>query len=325
MHKRILSILALAFILTTFSSPNKVQAESSVLVPDLSSASELVDAVNSLRASHGLAPYQTNSILMSIAQAQAEYIAPAIPDNPHLDANGLHPFQRALAAGYLVAGDLSQGGFFSENISGGVGQTAEDAVEAWMGDDPHRNTMLSGNFHDIGTGVGIYGNTYYYVLDCGLSTGGRPVAYTPPPPLYPSTPTFVPNTPNADGSIIHIVQQGDTILGIALAYDVSLPEILKINGLTVKSIIYPKQKIIIRKAYTPAPTQPTDTPTIHPTITDWPTSTKTSTMIQGPVTVTPPPPKNMSTSAAFGSVVAIGVAALLAAGVITLIGSRKNK
>jgi uncharacterized protein YkwD/LysM repeat protein len=321
MRKRILSIWVLAFILTAFSLPRAAQAVSSIPAPDLSSAFELIDAVNALRASYGLAPYQANSILMSIAQAQAEYLV-SIGTLSHTGAGGTLPFQRALAAGYLVAGDLSQGGWFSENLTAGIGQTAADAVEIWMGDDPHKNTMLSGTLQDVGAGVGVYGNTYYYVLDCGLSTGGTPVSYTPRPPRFPSTPTFVPNTPNADGSIIHVVQRGDTILGIALAYGISLPEILKLNGLTEKSIIYPEQKIIIRIAYTPTPTLPTATPTIHPTITDWPTLTGTASEMPLPPTPTPSP--GLPISAAGGAVSAIVIAALVIAGLITLMGRRKK-
>ena len=321
MRKRILSILALAFILTSFSFPCSVQAESPLKAPDFSTAFELIDAVNALRASHGLAPYQTNSILMGVAQAHAEYIV-SIGTPSHTGAGGTRPFERALAAGYLVAGDLSQGGWFSENLTAGAGQTAAEAVEAWMGDDPHLNTMLSGTLQDVGAGVGVNGNTYYYVLDCGLSTGGTPVAYTPRPAAFPSTPTFVPNTPNADGSIIHIVHKGDTILGIALAYGVSVAEILKLNGLTAKSIIYPEQKIAIRIAFTPTPTLPTETPTILPTITDWPTSTVTVT--DTPISPTPTRSPGLPISAAGGAVAAIVIAALVIAGVITAMGRRKN-
>ena len=82
---------------------------------------------------------------------------------------------------------LSNGspGFFSENIAAGVGMTAEEAVRYWTGDDPHLNTMISSNLQDIGAGVAVSGNTYYYVIDCGLSTGGTPAAFTPPPSYKP--------------------------------------------------------------------------------------------------------------------------------------------
>jgi uncharacterized protein YkwD len=321
MYKTIKGFLALIFFLAAFSTPKEALAESSARLPIYSSASELINAVNAMRGTYGLAPYQTNSILMGIAQAHAEYLV-SIGTFTHIGADGSRPYQRALAAGYLVAGDLSLGGFFSENITGGVGQTADDAVKIWMGDDPHKNTMLSGTLQDVGAGVGISGNTYYYVLDAGLSTGGTPVAYTPPAPLHPSTPTLIPNTPNADGSIVHIVQPGDTLGSISMAYNVALADILKLNGLTLKSTIYLDQRIIIQAAFTPTPTQPTPTPTIRPTITPWPSSIPTSTVTAIPPTPTPSP--GLPVTAAGGAVAAIIVSALVLAGLVAVIG-RKRK
>jgi uncharacterized protein YkwD len=321
MRKMIGTFWVLVSVLAAYSTPQSVHAESSANLPALSTASQLILAVNDLRATYGLAPYQANSILMGIAQAHAEYLV-SIGTMTHMSANGLTPSQRALSAGYLVAGDLSLGGFFSENITGGIGQTAEEAVQSWMGDSAHKNTMLSGTLQDVGAGVGVNGNTYYYVLDAGQSTGGTPVAYTPPPPLHPSTPTLVPNTPNADGSIVHIVKPGDTLGTIYLAYNIPLADILKLNGLTLRSTIYPDQKIIIRAAFTPTPTRPTSTPTIPPTSTPWPTSTSTFTP-----TSTPPPPTpspGLPVSAAEGAVASIIISALLLAGIIALIG-RKRK
>ena len=322
MRKNIQIACAMLLIISAFIAlNNNAQARSAINAPAFSSASELIDAVNQLRATYGLAPYQANSILNGIAQAHAEYLV-SIGTITHTSANGMRPFQRALAAGYLVAGDLSLGGFFSENITAGIGMTAQEAVQQWMGDDPHKNTMLSGTLQDVGAGVGVYGNTFYYVLDAGLSTGGTPVAYTPPPPLYPSTSTIVPNTPNADGSIVHIVQRGDTLGSLSMAYNAPLADLLKLNGLTVKSTIYIGQKIIIRAAYTPTPTQPTSTPTILPTATLWPTSTPSPTSTDIPPTPTPSPGLPIPTAG--GAVSAIAVSALILAALIALI-SRKRK
>jgi uncharacterized protein YkwD len=322
MQKKIKTFVLIIFMVITFSIHKVTLAESSAHLPTYSSASELISAVNSLRATYGLPPYQTNSILMSIAQTQAEYLAAIGVSSVHLDAQGRRPYQRALAAGYLVAGDLSLGGWFSENVTGGIGQTAEQAVNEWMGDQAHQDTMLSSTFVDVGAGVAVVGNTYYYCLDAGLSTGGTPVAYTPPAPLHPITPTLVPNTPNADGSIIHIVQPGDTLGSITMAYNVPLADILKLNGLTLKSTIYPNQKIIIRAAFTPTPTQPTSTPTIRPTVTPWPTSTPTDTNTAIPPTPTPSP--GLLVSAAAESVAVIIIAALVLAGLLAFWGHRQK-
>jgi uncharacterized protein YkwD len=320
MKKSINALLVFVFMGCAFSFPQLALAETSSRQPNYSTPSDLIGAVNALRATYGLAPYQTNSILMGVAQAHAEYLV-SIGTISHTGANGTRPFQRALAAGYLVAGDLSLGGWFSENLTAGVGQTAEDAVKIWMGDDPHKNTMLSGVLQDVGAGVGVYGNTYYYVLDTGLSTGGTPVAYTPPAPILLSTPTIIPNTPNADGSIVHIVQRGDTLGSLSLAYNVPLASILKQNGLTLNSTIYVDQKIKIQAPYTPTPTQPTPTPTILPSATPFPTFTPSATTTSIPPSPTPSP--GLPISAAGGAVAIIVVCALALAGLIAVV-SRKR-
>jgi hypothetical protein len=107
-----------------------------------------------------------------------------------------------------------------------------------------------------------------------------------------------------------------------MAYNVPLADILKLNGLTVKSTIFVNQKITIRAANTPTPTQPTSTPTIPPTITPWPTSTPTATPTNLPPTPTPSPA--LPATAAGGAVAAIFVSALILAGLIALLG-RKRK
>jgi LysM repeat protein len=168
----------------------------------------------------------------------------------------------------------------------------------------------------------VYGNTYYYVLDCGLSTGGKPVSYTPGPNLVQNTPTIIPNTPNADGSIIHIVQHGDTLGSLSMAYNVPLVDLLKLNNFTLKSVIYINQKIVIRGAYTATPTLPTGTPTIRPTITEWPTIAPT-------ITVKSPSPTQaqapvLPISSAKWVVVSIVFTAMIIAGLIALLGTRKK-
>jgi uncharacterized protein YkwD len=290
--------------------------------PDISTSYELLDSVNALRTGRGLPAYTSDPLLMGIAQTQAEYLATIGVSNTHIDAYGRRPYQRALDAGYMVAGDLNLGGWFSENVVGGVGLTADGAVNIWMGDADHQNTMLSAILKDAGAGVAVVGNTYYYVLDVGLSTGGTPVVYTPPPYVILNTPTIATNTPNPDGATVHIVQPGDTLLEIAIAYGITLGDLYNLNGLSERSVIYPDQHIIIRAAYTATPTQPTATATLHPSSTPWPSSTQirqisTST----PTTV---PTSLLLTKSAGGAVAGIIIAALLTAGIVTMIAAKKK-
>jgi uncharacterized protein YkwD/LysM repeat protein len=316
------SIIFVLFLFISFR-PMNIQAESARNL-NFSTASDLIDAVNALRATNGLPAYTPNSILMNIAQGHADYMASISVSNTHVGADGLLPFQRALHAGYPVAGDISNGshGFFSENVTGGIGLTPQEAVNYWMGDAPHQGTMLSSDLYDVGAGVAKIGNTYYYCLDAGQSTGGTPRPFTPPPSYIPPPPTLIPNTPNADGSIAYIVQHGDTLLGIAIANNISLTDLLALNGLTMKSTIYPGQKITIRTSYTPTPTLPTLAPTVLPTITPWPTSTPTST--KGSPTSTSTPSPGLSISSARNSLIIIILAALAISGLFILLGFKRK-
>lgn len=83
------------------------------------------------------------------------------------------------------------------------------------------------------------------------------------------------STPNPDGSIVHVVQPGESLIMIANAYQISLTELLTLNNITAGFIIVPNQELLIKKAGpTPTPTPaPTNTP--RPTATPWPTRTAT--------------------------------------------------
>jgi uncharacterized protein YkwD/LysM repeat protein len=321
MRKLMPAFLILLMTLLVSVSRSPAHAES-VALPQFSSAAELINAVNALRASNGLPPYSPNSILMGIAQNQAEYSL-SLGYGSHISADGLRPYQRALQAGYPVAGDLSIGGLFAENITMGIGMTAEDAVNNWTGDFLHLDTMLSTNLQDIGAGVAVSGDIYYYVIDCGLSTGGTPVPFTPQSTYISPRTTITQNTPNADGSITYIVQLGDTPGGIAEAYGMNSSTLFALNGLPAKSIIYPNQKLIVRAAYTPTSTQPTGTPTERFTITPWPTSTPTATRTSFPPTSTPSPGLPIST--AKKTVTTIIVVTLIAAGLLALLGRKRDQ
>ncbi len=62
-------------------------------------------------------------------------------------------------------------------------------------------------------------------------------------------------TPSADGSIIHVVGPGETLWGIAEAYDVSIDLIRSLNNLGPNSsLIRVSQQLVIRPAFTATPT-----------------------------------------------------------------------
>lgn len=77
----------------------------------ITTPSQLIDAVNSLRLANGLAPLPIHPILMQTAQSQADYMA-ATGVVTHARPNGTFT-QQLLSLGFPLAGDLSAGGFRS--------------------------------------------------------------------------------------------------------------------------------------------------------------------------------------------------------------------
>lgn len=218
-------------------------------------ANEVVALVNALREANGLAALNQHPIIMRIAQSQAEYSA-SIGEITHYGPDGSRAYQRALAAGFSVAGDLDLGGFFSENIMFGPNLSPQDVVSIWQGDDPHLNTMLSPNRSDIGAGVAISDGLYYYVLDTGLQSN-RPIATSSTANGTPAAwiPAFrVPaNTPAADGSISHTVRDGETLWTIAAVYGLTVEQLAQINHLNPEAFIFPGNKLVIQEAAAPTP------------------------------------------------------------------------
>ncbi|MEP7135335.1 MAG: CAP domain-containing protein [Chloroflexota bacterium] len=296
-----------------------------------SSPFDLINAVNALRAAYGLPAYSINSTLMFTAQNQADFMA-ATGNVTHFGPGGINVTARLLAAGYPLAGDLSVGGFRSENIIEGNGMSAQEAVDAWMGDAPHQFTMLSQDLTEIGAGVAVVNNAVYYVIDCARSTtSGVPQASTPisvggatvpagEAVVYP----VVLSTPNANGEVIHEVQPGQTLWQIAISYQIKIDDIKRLNYI-VENNIYPGDKLLIKKEAAPSAMPPTETAipeltvTVAPSATIAPTLTATQTRI-------PVAPIARDNKMLIPSVIAILVLAMLGGSFFTWLGnSSKDK
>jgi uncharacterized protein YkwD len=326
MRKQFLPLLFLTLLLTISLFPLAARADSLSRTGLSSDATDLIAAVNALRAQHGLNPLQPNSILMQVAQAQADYEL-TLRGQTDVSADGLRPYQRALLAGYLLAGNLDQGGDYAELLFAGVGVSAADAVPYWSSEKSLLDQLLLPVYTEAGVGFARSGNASYFVLDIAHSTGGTPVAWTPPAFYHSPTPTIAPSTPNPDGSIVHTVRYGDTLGSISLAYDVSIDTLMRLNNLqSASQPIIAGRELLIRVADTPTPIAPTDTPTILPTITSWPTATSTVTDTPlPPATATRTPAPALTTSAATRSVGGIVGAALVIAALVAIFGRKRKK
>lgn len=289
-----------------------------------STAYELIEAVNALRASRGLPAYNVHPILMQIAQAQANYSA-SVGYSTHTGPDGSRPYQRALAAGYPVANAIENPpGFFSENHTWGYNKTVQDAIQDWQGDAEHLNTMLSPNLQDVGAGVARSGDAYFYILDAGRA-GNSKVPYTPGATTAPggtpfqeaTIPPAVVSTPDQAGNVYHIVQPGQTLWQIALAYKTTVNAIKEMNRLSSNDI-YPEQKLLIRRVGTATPLPPTAVPTRDPsTPTPLPTLaiyTLTPTTTAAPTLVAAVPNSALAKGAAaiIIALLALGIAGFFA-------------
>ena len=297
----------------------------------------VIDAVNALRSGQGLPPYSVNSILMSTAQDQANFMA-STGSVQHTGPGGITVTNRLLNAGYPLAGDLSLGGFRSENIVGSPGMTAEAAVEAWTGDDVHLHTMLSADLTEIGAGVAEADGVSYYVIDCARPlSAGEMAAYTPgvEAAFSGSGDIIVPvsiSTPDAGGNVYHEVQAGQSLWQIAYAYGVHIVDIQRLNGLGNNIVILLGQKLLIKRVDTPTPGPPTPIATLTPAPAP-DTSTPPPTLAAGaqitPTQLAVPTPTLAVIDNSFGAGTVVGgiaIAALLGAALVAWGGrSRPTK
>jgi len=297
---------------------------------------EVIEAVNALRISAGKAPLKVHEALMQAAQAEAEGIASGMMG--HWRPENLTLGQWLLSLGYPLAGDLLLDGYRSENWT--AADTAEMAVLAWQGDDEHTNTMLSTFRTDIGAGIAVGDETIIVLItalqtrdgkmqetaypiltqlaaDSGYGTQGTPVAHY----LVP----VAVCTARSDGDVIHKVQYGQSLWGIAIAYNTSIDQICAWNNLGDDRVIYEGQILLVQKGAT----QPaTVTPPSSQTATWGSTATLVRATASPTITVDPsalsPGNKAASTGSTLDVIIGLILAALALGGLVTVLFTIKR-
>jgi LysM repeat protein len=238
-------------------------------------AAEVIEAVNQLRIANGLLPLNTHPVLMQVAGWEANAIAGGA--GGHTRPNGLTLGQWLLSLGYPLSGDLSLDGYRSENWT--VANSAQQAVEMWLFDEPHTNTMLSPDRSDIGAAVAVSDQTYI-VLETALQTASGEMQYDAYEILTAiagggsvgdvdsSVPQYIipvkRSTARPDGNVIHKVQYGQSLWSIAVTYNTTIDQIRAWNNLGETTEIYDGQVLLVQMGATqPPPT--TRTPLPSPT------------------------------------------------------------
>jgi uncharacterized protein YkwD len=271
LKKRMVTIILIQLVLLLVVSNSLASASSSpksIQAPPLS-ANDVISAINSYRIQNGLPALTTNSLLTTLAQNQSNYQA-SIDYVTHTGADGSTPQQRATAAGY----GNGAGFYLSEIIYGGYNQSVEKALAWWKNSSLHNGIMLSAKYNEIGAGVATNGDNVYFTAVLGgvygnpvptsvsTNTGGEPGPTQNPTAEIPVSIPVQKSTPNADGSIIHIVQTGQTLWTIAAVYGVELDTLLEFNDLDNYSFVFPGDEILIRPpgfTQTPSPSLRSDT------------------------------------------------------------------
>jgi LysM repeat protein len=317
MIKRYIFSLLFIILISLFLSPI-----SPALAQDFS-ADDIIAAVNNLRASGSLAPYQVDSGLMDYAQQHSEYQA-SINTSTHQHSDGTLPWAKGLIEN-VAEGDK---GFLTVN----------DIISAIWADAVHMKTMVGYTSGYIGVGVASNDTTTFVTLDLQPGSAAPAVDAPQSASLAASTQTtstpapFVPiitNTPLSDGSIVHVVASGETLWEIAISYGVKVNDIRALNGLSEGSnSIYVGQKLKIRPAVTATPTipvtpsatttrEPSRTPR-PPTPTRTPTSTATlspsPTPTKAPLLPIPSLPDNKTIALGLIGIGVIGLVVILITG-----------
>jgi uncharacterized protein YkwD/LysM repeat protein len=275
-------LLLIGLTFAWVDTPNTVRAQAG-------EPYEVLAEINSLRIANGLQPLAENQYLNLAAQNHADWIAATLQGG-HTGEGGSTPADRALVVGYGGGAAVR----VTENWARGHGLTASGCVyNMWAPSSAHINNMLTTWHNEFGAGVALdsQGMTVY-VVKFGHVVGSVP----PQPTAAPGRPTGTPaplvqpistSQANPDGSVVHEVQFGQTLWGIAEAYRINMVTLLELNYLTEDAAIFPGQKLVIVPAgldiekidddrsleeTTPTPTkEPTATPTR--TRTPWPTRT----------------------------------------------------
>ena len=318
MDKRFLRLIFLSLLLAWILPSAAAHAQALNLPPlqDASSTPELdpptpadvIEAVNTLRLSHGLNPLTVHPVLMQVAALQASALASSEGAVGHERPCGMTLGQQLLSMGYPLLGDLSLDGYRSENwVAAG---TIEQIMSFWQGDELHLNTMLSPNRSDIGAAVAV-GDQTYVVLETAWSTSSGQMQYDAHAILtgIPMTQTLcagfasgeisdysIPvavSTARPDGDVVHEVKYGQNLWTIAELYHVHVEDIKRLNGLTDDSIVVGWKLLIAKGATQPPPV--TDTPPaplVTSTATPYPTAAPFHTVTPSLTPTVPTVPPN---------------------------------
>lgn len=243
----ILFLLTMGLVLR----PQSVKADDISPAPsNQASAYDLIIAMNTLRVSYGLPALVEDPIINAVAQSTAATMA-----NNNMSWHIGNVRGRLAAAGYGNGGTV----WATENFAVSSNGMGIDEIMAVWADPDHMRPAVEPAYCNVGAGVAVASGKTYYVLQaayvsgqaCGSSSssasGGTPQAGTS------SGSAGVPQlimpvkiaTPDADGRIYHVVQAGQSLWSIAIAYQITIHDVEVWNNLSRNTPLQSGQRLFI--------------------------------------------------------------------------------
>ena len=183
------------------------------------SAYDLINTVNALRASRGLEPYTVDSSLMGYAQQHVEYMA-SIQSATHTHSDGSVAWMSGI----------------QENVAMGTEGIINSSIVVYQiwSDYIHWHTMVDFASGGVGAGIALGSDgMVYYVLNVSAGAEVQPVVPTTVSGVIAATSSgtrtatldlialITKSTPAADGSVTHVVGNGQSLWSIAIAYKIN--------------------------------------------------------------------------------------------------------
>ncbi len=256
------TLISLCLLLLTVSATKPIfptEAKDAQATMRSVSAYELIAAMNVLRMSNGLPALIEHPIINAVAQGTAQIMADGLLSWHIGDVKG-----RLAAAGYGGGGTV----FATENFAVAGDSATIDQIMLMWADYDHMRPATQPYYCHVGAGTARASNGMtYFILQAAYVSGvsceaAPPGGWTPIPGQTPIVPGIITPVelvePDENGNYLHVVMPGQSFWSIAVAYGVTIKDILRWNNLPESYVLQAGDELLIagpnsRALVTPTP------------------------------------------------------------------------
>lgn len=214
------------------------------------SAYDLILAMNTLRTAYGLPALVEDPIVNAVAQATAQTMAANLMSWHIGNVRG-----RLASAGYGGGATV----WATENFAIGRSGTGIDEIMAMWADPDHMRPAVEAAYCHVGAGVAQAADgRIYYILQAAYISGQACGSYStapagsagsgavagPGPAVGLIAPVKIA-TPDAEGKVYHVVQPGQSLWSIAIAYQLTIRDLEVWNNVSRSVPLQTGQRLFI--------------------------------------------------------------------------------